>query len=120
MTIDQLIEKINIKPDSIEFDEVINAIKEAYHFTPTRFSNGIENDVTVNEIGTNEGSCKVFAFARLNKLNEEQTLACFGRYYREDVIGHPDSKDHANIRHFMKHGWDGISFEGEALLSVDM
>ncbi|MGV2481618.1 UNVERIFIED_CONTAM: HopJ type III effector protein, partial [Salmonella enterica subsp. enterica serovar Weltevreden] len=28
---------------------------------------------------------------------------------------HPDATDHQNIRHFMRSGWAGIAFEGEAL-----
>jgi hypothetical protein len=52
-------------------------------------------------------------------LNEKQTLACFGKYYREDVLRHPENDDHANIRNFMLYGWEGIVFEGEALTPMD-
>jgi len=39
------------------------------------------------------------------------------RYYREDVLGNPDGTDHANIRSFVKVGWDGVTFPyGPALL----
>lgn len=115
MTIDKLIEKINAQPDFINFTEVIDTIEASYSYTPTRFTNGTDSNTTINEAGTNEGSCKIFAFAKLNKLDKKQTLACFGKYYREDVLGHPDNDDHANIRNFMLHGWQGIKFEGEAL-----
>ena len=115
MTINKLIEKINTQADLIDFAEVIKTIETCYHYTPARFSNGKGSNTIINEAGTNEGSCKIFAFARLNKLNEQQTLACFGKYYREDVLGHPENDDHANIRNFMLHGWQGIEFEGEAL-----
>lgn len=111
MPIKKLIDKINTQPDSIEFTEVIATIEANYDYTPTHFTNGD----TVNDAGTNEGSCKIFAFAKLNALDEKQTLACFGKYYRDDVLGNPSGKDHANIRNFMHHGWDGIVFEGEAL-----
>ena len=119
MTVDELIKKINTEPDSIDFTEVIYTIEKTYHYTPTRFVNGTGNKAATNEAGTNEGSCKIFAFGKLNNLNEKQTLACFGKYYREDVPGHPDDDDHANIRNFMLYGWEGIEFEGEALIPTD-
>jgi hypothetical protein len=50
------------------------------------------------------------AFAKLQGFSVEQTLACFGRYYREDVLGNPEGDDHQNIRQFMANGWDGVSF----------
>ncbi len=115
MTVNELIEKINTEPDSIDFTEVINTIEQAYDYTSTCFHNGTGSQATTNEAGTNEGSCKIFAFGRLHNLNEKQTLACFGKYYREDVLDHPDNDDHANIRTFILHGWEGIRFEGEAL-----
>lgn len=93
----------------------MKVITDNYHYTPTRFSNGLDRDVIVNEARTNEGSCKIFAFAQFNDLNEQQTLACFGHYYREDVLQNPEGDDHANIRTFMHHGWPGIDFEGSAL-----
>ena len=42
-------------------------------------------------------------------------LACFGSYYFEEVLGNPEGSNHQNIRNFMKTGWNGIKFEGEAL-----
>jgi len=115
MAIDELIKKISTAPESIDFTDVIVSIDGAYHYTPTRFRNGNGDKVAISEAGTNEGSCKIFAFGKLNNLSEEQTLACFGQYYREDVLGHPENDDHANIRNFMMHGWEGIEFEGKAL-----
>jgi hypothetical protein len=111
MTINNLLEKINQTPESIEFSEVIASIDEYYDFTPTTFSNG----ETVNEAGKNSGSCKLFTFAKLQNLSLEQTLACFGAYYRIDVLQNPEGTDHQNIRNFIKFGWNGITFEGEAL-----
>ena len=115
MTIDELIEKISTDPESIDFTDVINLIDDTYHYTPTRFHNGTDSKAVINEAGTNEGSCKIFAFGKLNNLSEKQTLTCFGEYYREDVLGHPENDNHANIRNFMMHGWEEIEFEGEAL-----
>ncbi|MCV5745695.1 HopJ type III effector protein [Escherichia coli] len=51
----------------------------------------------------------------LNNLDKEATLACFGRFYREDVLQHPENSDHQNIRNFMVTGWEGIKFEASAL-----
>lgn len=100
---------------SVEFQDTMAIIAECYAYTPVRYSNGLGEDRLVNEPGTNEGSCKIFSFGRLNGLSEAETLALFGRYYREDVLGHPAGADHQNIRRFMKHGWAGIFFENEAL-----
>ena len=69
----------------------------------------------MNEAGTNEGSCKIFAFAQLHHLSEQATLACFGQYYREDVLQNPQGNDHGNIRNFIKQGWQGITFESDVL-----
>lgn len=113
--IDQLLEKIRSVPEQIDFNEVIAAINTNYHYKPTPFTNGIGEYKLVNEAGQNEGSCRIFAFARLHHLTEAQTLACFGKYYREDVLMHPHGTDHANIRSFMQYGWKGICFDGEAL-----
>lgn len=111
MPINKLIDKINTQPDNIDFAEVIATIETNYTYTPSGFTNGD----AINDAGTNEGSCKIFAFAKLNCLDEKQTLACFGQYYRDDVLGNPHGDDHANIRNFMHHGWDGITFNSEAL-----
>ena len=102
---------INDNPQSITFPEVIEYIDARYDFTPTQFTNGL----TVNEAGQNNGSCKVFSFAKLNGLTVEQTLALFGDYYRIDVLGNPGGADHQNIRNFMLRGWEGLHFDGEAL-----
>lgn len=112
MTLAKLLAVISQEPHNVSFDDVINTINEHYQYTPTRFTNG---DV-VNESGTNEGSCKIFAFAQLNNLSKEQTLACFGKYYRDDVLGNPNGTDHGNIRNFMVSGWSGINFPSLALM----
>ncbi|MFT4047340.1 MAG: HopJ type III effector protein [Solimonas sp.] len=49
----------------------------------------------------------MLAFAKLQGLSEAETLACFGRFYREDVLKNPDGTDHQNIRNFMRTGWRG-------------
>ncbi|HSC76172.1 MAG TPA: HopJ type III effector protein [Pseudomonadales bacterium] len=110
-----LLQKIHQNPEGVSFDEVIATIKDCYQYTPTRFSNGLGETCVINEAGQNEGSCRIFAFARLHRLDEKETLHCFGRFYREDVLGNPDGNDHANIRHFMRDGWAGVVFDGEVL-----
>jgi len=111
MEYDQLLRSLNENPEQIEFNDVIDLIDEMYDFTPVRFVNG---DL-VNEVGENTGSCKIFAFAKRTRLSEQQTLYCFGSFYRDDVLKHPDNMDHANIRNFMKSGWDGLDIEGAPL-----
>lgn len=115
MSVSALLEKLRATPNTIEFNKVVDCIAANYDYTPTRFSNGVGEDAAINEAGTNEGSCKIFAFAMLNGLSEAETLACFGKYYREDVLQHPEATDHANIRNFMRHGWNGIHFDRPAL-----
>ncbi len=111
MTTEELFKLLKTNPESIEFQQVMETIDQDYNYTPARFTNG----EVVNESGTNEGSCKIFAFGQLNLLNEHETLACFGTYYRNDVLQNPDGSNHANIRSFITHGWDGIKFDSAAL-----
>lgn len=106
-----LLDKIKNTPEEVSFQEVIAYIDENYTFTPTKFTNG----EVVNEENENNGSCKIFSFAKKQGLSVEQTLHLFGDYYRVDVLQHPENEDHQNIRNFIKFGWEGISFEGEAL-----
>ena len=106
-----LLTQLKTSPETIDFKEVITYIDEHYDFTPTKFTNGN----TVNEAGENYGSCKIFSFAKLNKLSKEETLALFGDFYRTEVLKNPEGSDHQNIRNFQQFGWDGISFDGEAL-----
>jgi len=104
------IEKLKNNTGFISFPETIAVIDENYHFTPTAFKNGNQH----NGIGENNGSCKIFAFAQLHQLNQEETLRLFGDYF-QDVINTPEATDHQNIRNFMQFGWNGIAFEGDAL-----
>lgn len=106
-----LFEQLENSQEEIKFKDVIAFIDEHYDFISTKFTNGN----TVNEVNQNNGSCKVFSFAKLNDLSKEETLNLFGEFYREDVLQNPEGTDHQNIRNFMEFGWDGISFEGKAL-----
>jgi hypothetical protein len=112
MTIQSFLEKLKSNPKEINFSDTISVIDENYLFTPTPFQNGLQN----NAAGENSGSCKLFAFARLQNLSQEETLACFGAYYFDEVLNHPEATNHQNIRNFMKTGWGGIKFDGEALM----
>ena len=57
------------------------------------------------------------AFAQMQGMAEGEALACFGRYYREDVLKHPQNQDHANIREFMRKGWAGLNWHGTPLVA---
>jgi hypothetical protein len=111
MNLESLLDQLNNEPTQVEFNQVMDIIQSLYNYTPTQFTNGLNQDTVTNEAGSNEGSCKLFAFAQDQSLTEEQTLACFGHYYREDVLNNPDGSDHANIRNFIKYGWQGIRFD---------
>ena len=111
MILEAFLETLKDNPETVEFDQTIAVIDENYTFTPTAFKNG---ELT-NEAGQNSGSCKIYAFGQLHNLSKEETLACFGHYYHEDVLQHPEGTDHQNIRNFIKTGWDGIKFFGKAL-----
>ena len=115
MTPDQLIKLIKTTPDAVSFEQVINTIQQHFIYTPTRFRIGNDDDMITNDAGVNEGSCKIFAFAKLLGLNKTQTLACFGDYYRHDVLVHPDANDHPNIRAFIKYSNEGVQFDNLAL-----
>lgn len=101
------LDKLKNSPDEITFDYTMSVIDNLYDFTPVSFTNGN----LVNAAGQNSGSCKLFAFAKLQALTEQQTLACFGDYYRKDVLKHPNGNDHQNIRNFIRTGWEGIAFD---------
>lgn len=110
-TINAFLQKLKQSPRTITFPETIAVIEENYSFTPTAFKNGNVQ----NAAGENSGSCKLFSFAKLQNFSKEETLACFGSYYFEDVLKNPEGTDHQNIRNFMKLGWGEIKFEDSAL-----
>ncbi len=111
MQLNDFLKQLNDTPDSISFDDTMAVIEANYTFSPTAFKNGN----TENAANTNNGSCKIFAFGLLNNLSQAQTLACFGDFYRKDVLADPTGDSHQNIRNFMQTGWDGIKFASEAL-----
>lgn len=113
MTLTDLLERL--RRDDADFEDVITYVNAHYDYTPTRFSNGLGPEPVINESGKNEGSCRLFALARLAALSEADTVQLFGRFYRDDVLKNPGGSDHANIRRFLVDGWAGIHFDGEAL-----
>lgn len=110
MTTTEFIDKLRETPESIVFEETMNVIDTNYNFTPVSFTNG----EIVNEARQNSGSCKLFSFAKLQKLTQQETLYCFGEHYK-NVLQHPDGDNHQNIRNFMKTGWEQLSFNDQAL-----
>ncbi len=101
----ELLVKIKQTPESVEFAEVMAVIDATFDHTPSAFVNG---DLE-NAADQNQGSAKILSFAKLNGLTESETLACFGTYYRDDVLANPEGNDHGNIRNFMKTGWAGVT-----------
>lgn len=114
MTLETLLDQLNTSPENVTFQQVMAVIDSTYNYTAQRFTNG----ELINNAGENAGSCKIFSFAKLNNLNEEQTLHCFGDYYRIDVLQHPNGDDHQNIRNFIKTGWAGVQYDALALTSI--
>jgi len=112
--ISRFIERLDSQANEIKFEEVIALIDRFYHFTPSAFSNGTQKNVA----GDNNGSCKVFSFAKQHSLSKEQTLCLFAQYY-QDVLATPDGDDHQNIRQFMEHGYQGLIFESVALVLIN-
>lgn len=92
------------------FSDVLALIDAHYTHRPTAFQNG----TLFNQPEQNQGSAKVFSFAKLKGLDKTQTLHLFAEHYQA-VLADPEGSDHQNIRQFMQHGWEGIHFEAEAL-----
>lgn len=108
-TIQQLVE--HAKNQAIVFTDVLAFIEQQYQHKPTAFKNG-ENH---NQSTENQGSAKVLYFAQLNGLSKEETLALFAEHYQA-VLATPEGTDHQNIRQFMQHGWQGVSFADTVLV----
>ena len=95
---------------AIGFNDVINFIDDFYRYTPVKFTNGD----AVNEAGDNEGSAKVFGFAKHHGLNQLDTLKLFGEHY-QSVLATPNGTDHPNIRNFLHWGWSAFLMEKNPL-----
>ncbi|MFC2997012.1 HopJ type III effector protein [Acinetobacter sichuanensis] len=101
-----------LQTGEVKFADVLAFIEACYNHTPTAFQNGQQH----NAANENQGSAKVFSFAKLNDLDQAQTLSLFAEHYAS-VLASPEASDHQNIRQFMQNGWDGIKFEGTALVA---
>lgn len=110
--LEQFFIQLSTEPDTISFEQSISLIDTLYEFTPTGFTNG----ELYNAAGENNGSCKILAFGLLHQLSAPQTLFLFGDFYRV-VLDTPRGTDHQNIRNFIRTGWDGVSFEQQALMA---
>ncbi|CCQ09207.1 Type III effector HopPmaJ [Pseudoalteromonas luteoviolacea B = ATCC 29581] len=113
MTLTDLLKVLNEKTHSHAFSTILACIDAHYDFTPVAFNNnGLENAK-----GTNLGSCKVLAFAKLHDLSKAQTLALFAEHYFDDVKRNPDGTSHQNIRHMLESetGIHGVVFAQAAL-----
>ncbi|VXB44064.1 HopJ type III effector protein [Maribacter litoralis] len=111
MTLEEFKKKLAAAPKDILFSDTMVVIDSKYSFTPTAYTNG---EVS-NEVGQNSGSCKLFSFAIKEGFSKEETLACFGQYYFDEVLLDLKGSSHQNIRNFMKTGFEGLSFDGEPL-----
>jgi len=103
---------VEMDADNLVFEDVIALIDEHYESQLLEFKNG---DI-VNKQGENEGSAKVLSYAALSNMDKETTLKLWGQFYRE-VLADPNGTSHANIRNFMKNGWDGVPFENGIALT---
>ncbi|OTG67511.1 HopJ type III effector protein [Acinetobacter silvestris] len=99
-----------LQSGTAKFSDVIAFIEARYQHTPTAFANGQQHNTATE----NQGSAKVFSFAQLNHLDQQQTLNLFAEHYAS-VLATPEAVDHQNIHQFIQNGWDGIKFEGSAL-----
>lgn len=99
-----------VRAKTATFADVLAHIQTHYDYSPTAFRNGN----AANSAGQNEGACRVFAYAQLVGLSENDTLLCFAEHYAS-VLASPSGSDHANIRAFMDSGWAGIAFDTPAL-----
>ncbi len=111
MKIEEFKKKLNTVTEEVQFEDTMAVIEANYNFTPTAFVNGALS----NKAGENSGSCKLFAFAKKQGFSTTETLACFGKYYSEDVLNDLTGSGHQNIRNFMQFGFDKLSFDGEPL-----
>lgn len=104
----------NVEMDGsdLTFEDTMEIIDKFYESQLLEFKNG---DI-VNKQGENEGSGKLLSYAALSELDKETTLKLWGQYYRE-VVKDSEGSSHANIRNFMKYGWDGVPFENGIALT---
>lgn len=99
-----------LSKQALKFNDVIGFIDKFYLYSPKSFTNGMVH----NDAGENEGSAKVFGFAKHHGLSQLDTLKLFGEYYIK-VQETPNGTDHANIRNFLHWGWQGFLMQKNPL-----
>ena len=62
-----------------------------------------------------QSSAKVFCFGHMHSLSELETLHCFAEHYQSVLQSPEDNSSHLNIRSFMKHRWEGLLIDFDAL-----
>ena len=112
MSLNDFLSQLKSHPETVEFEDTMKVIESHYDYTPAGFRNG----KIINQATENQGSCKILAFAQHHQLTQEQTLHCFGDYYRKDVLQDPDANNHQNIRQFMTTGFSDLNFESQPLV----
>lgn len=96
----------SIEGDEHLFADTLGFIGQWFDYTPSAFRNGPVS----NSSEQNQGSCKVFAMARLLDLDRQQALGCFGEHYR-DVLATPHADNHHNLRRVLAQGLADIEFD---------
>lgn len=56
-----------------------------------------------------------FSALQTKSTVQRRNFGIVWRFLSNHVLKNPDGEDHQNIRNFMKLGWDGIVFSGEAM-----
>ena len=95
---------------SISFEDFMQLIDTHYHFQAINFKNGHLS----NGKHENQGSAKVFGFAKIHHLSALETLHIFGEHYL-NVLCNPNEDSHQNIRQFMQNGWAGVVLDVQPL-----
>ena len=83
LELSKLLAKLENK--SLDFASVLAIIDSYYDYRPTEFVNGEVH----NAAGENEGSAKVFGFALLNHLTQQDTLKLFAEHLSLIHISEP-------------------------------
>ncbi|SFV69698.1 Type III effector HopPmaJ [hydrothermal vent metagenome] len=96
---------------SMKFEDLMQVIEDNYNILTTAFKNGdLENSADENQ-----GSAKLFAFAKLHNLNNTETLRCFGQYYQE-VLDDKNGSSHSNIRQLILTGLENVILKKQILI----
>ncbi|MEA3300370.1 MAG: HopJ type III effector protein [Pseudomonadota bacterium] len=98
--------RLAIQRQDHPFAATLAFVDQWFDYSPSAFSNGPVS----NAADQNQGSCKVFALARLLDLDRDEALRCFGEHYRE-VLATPDADNHRNLRQLQAAGLDAVAFD---------